>query len=392
MELSENTRMFSDDNPLAINQNSYLINMQANFQSFNQSAAIKNIAFIDRTVQNYENLVAGIVPNTEIVLLDPTRDGIEQITQILASRTEVSSAHIITHGDEASLQLGTTQLSLANLDQYRTSLEQWKNALTPDADILLYGCNVADGEKGTAFVQYLSEITDADIAASDDLTGSAALGGNWEFEVKTGEIEAQLALEAEAMAGYDSVLLTFSTTNFGAGVGVQPQSVAASDFNGDGHLDLAVPTRASGVVSILLGDSTGKLGTATNFKAGQYPFDVAVGNFNADSFPDIAVANWGTSNVSILLGNGTGSFQAATNFNVGSSPWSVEAGDFNADGKLDLATANIDSNNVSILLGDGTGSFQAATNFSVGLRPQSVVVGDFNADSKLDLATANFNK
>ncbi|MCL1466828.1 FG-GAP-like repeat-containing protein [Argonema galeatum] len=391
MQPFESTGLFTHLNQFAINQNSDLIDIQGNLQPFNQmGVGYQNIAFIDPTVKDYQSLIAGIVPNTEIVLLDPTRDGVEQITQILADRTEVSSAHIITHGGEASLQLGTAQLSLANLDEYRASLEQWKNALTPDADILLYGCNVAAGEKGTAFVQSLSQITDADIAASDDLTGSAALGGNWEFEVKTGEIEATLALEAETMASYNSVLLTFSpATQFGTGV--QPQSVTAHDFNGDGHLDLALPTRASGAVSILLGDSTGNFGKATNFNAGQYPFDVAVGNFNNDSFPDIAAANWGTSNVSILLGDGTGSFQAATNFSVGLSPWSVEAGDFNADGKLDLATANIDSNNVSILLGDGTGSFKAATNFSVGLRPQFVGVGDFNADSKLDLATANFN-
>ncbi|MCL1470541.1 FG-GAP-like repeat-containing protein [Argonema antarcticum] len=391
MQLSESTGMFSANNPLAFNQNSDLIDIQGNHQPFNQmGVGYQNIAFIDPTVKDYQSLIAGIVPNTEIVLLDPTRDGVEQITQILADRTEVSSAHIITHGGEASLQLGTAQLSLENLDRYRASLEQWKNALTPDADILLYGCNVAAGEKGTAFVQSLSQITDADIAASDDLTGSAALGGDWEFEVKTGEIEANIALEAETMASYNSVLLTFSpATQFGTGV--QPQSVTAHDFNGDGHLDLALPTRASGAVSILLGDSTGNFGKATNFNAGQYPFDVAVGNFNNDSFPDIAAANWGTSNVSILLGDGTGSFKAATNFSVGTSPWSVEAGDFNSDGKLDLATANIDSNNVSILLGDGTGSFSTATNFSVGLRPQFVGVGDFNADSKLDLATANFN-
>lgn len=101
MELPESSRMFSDDNPLAINQNSYLINMQGDFQPLNQIAGIKNIAFIDPTVGDYQNLVAGIVPNTEIVLLDPTRDGVQQITQILANRTEISSAHIISHGDEA---------------------------------------------------------------------------------------------------------------------------------------------------------------------------------------------------------------------------------------------------------------------------------------------------
>ena len=439
MQLSESTGMFSANNPLAFNQNSDLIDIQGKLQPFNQmGVGYQNIAFIDPTVKDYQNLVNGIVPNTEIVLLDPTRDGVEQITEILANRTEISSAHIITHGEEGSLQLGTAHLDLDNLNQYRTSLEEWKNALTPDADILLYGCNVAAGEKGTSFIQNLSQITDADIAASDNLTGSAALGGDWNLEAKTGTIEAPLAFQSETMAGYNSILLGFApATNYpavislrsvvtadlngdskldlvaastfntlcvllGTGTGtfgttnyltVDPETftVAVADFNGDGKSDIASASQQTNKISIMLGDGTGNFGAITNFNTGNGPSSLAVGDFNADGKADLVTTNNISNDVSILLGKGDGSFNAATSFGTGSTPFSVAVADLNQDGKSDLATANYGSNNISILLGKGDGSFNPATNLSSVTTPRVITVGDFNSDSKLDLATANLN-
>jgi len=93
---------------------------------------------------------------------------------------------------------------------------------------------------------------------------------------------------------------------------------------------------------------------ATNFAAGTNPWSVAVSDFNADGRLDLAVANLNGNNVSILVGNANGTFQAAVNYAVGFSPYSVAVGDFNGDGRLDLVTANADSDNVSVLLNTTT--------------------------------------
>jgi hypothetical protein len=53
------------------------------------------------------------------------------------------------------------------------------------------------------------------------------------------------------------------------------------------------------------------------------------------------VANVGSDNVSILLGDGTGSVSTATNFDTGDAPSSVTIGDFNGNGVLDLAVSNL---------------------------------------------------
>jgi hypothetical protein len=114
------------------------------------------------------------------------------------------------------LQLGSIQLNSDNLDEYGDRLQQWKKALAPNADILLYGCNVAaeiaPPIAGRSFLQRLNQLTGADIAASKNLTGSAALGGDWDLEVTIGSIETPLAFTQEAIASYDRVLATINVT------------------------------------------------------------------------------------------------------------------------------------------------------------------------------------
>ena len=66
------------------------------------------------------------------------------------------------------------------------------SALSDDADILVYGCNFAAGEKGAEAVMLLAGLTGADVAASEDLTGAARQGGDWDLETRIGLIEAGL--------------------------------------------------------------------------------------------------------------------------------------------------------------------------------------------------------
>ena len=167
---------------------------------------IMSLVFIDSTVADYQQLLEGLLPGTEAILLDPQRDGVAQITEVLAQRQSISSVHIVSHGSPGSLQLGATSLNGGSVDRYQSQLQQWRSAFTADADILLYGCDVASDASGQEFVRSLSQLTGADVAASDDLTGSAKRGGDWELEVKTGTIEAPIAFSTEVIANYQSIL------------------------------------------------------------------------------------------------------------------------------------------------------------------------------------------
>ncbi len=166
------------------------------------------LVLVDSTVNDYESLVENLHSEAEVIILNPNQDGVEQITEALAARDHIENIHILSHGDSGRVYLGSTQLNSETLDLYIDQLQDWQQAFTPNANILLYGCEVAAGEAGQQFVQKLSDLTQTHIAASTNLTGSAALGGDWELEFTTGEIHTSPVFQPEALEAYDSVLAT----------------------------------------------------------------------------------------------------------------------------------------------------------------------------------------
>ena len=102
--------------------------------------------------------------------------------------------------------LGNGEVTQDTLRAQSGQLAAWGDALGDDADILFYGCNVAEGEIGEAFVAVLAELTGADIAASDDVTGASSQDGDWEFEHASGPIEAAVPFKEEAVASFDQIL------------------------------------------------------------------------------------------------------------------------------------------------------------------------------------------
>ncbi len=166
-----------------------------------------DILVVDSSIDNYQSLISGI-DHAEIILLEPSKNGIEQITEALTIYSEVDSIQIISHGQVGSLQLGSTNLNADNLDSYAEDFAAWSESLTVNGDIILYGCSVGTGSIGLEFINELSQLTNADIAASNDLTGNSQLGGDWDLEVITGDIEADLAIDLDTRNIYDSVLET----------------------------------------------------------------------------------------------------------------------------------------------------------------------------------------
>jgi len=178
-------------------------------------------------------------------------------------------------------------------------------------------------------------------------------------------------------------------------VGVNPDSLVAGDFNGDGNQDLAIANNGGNNVTVLLGNGAGgfKVAPSSPFAVGTGPYAVVLGDFNGDGIQDLATVDYFSGTVTVLLGNGAGGFTAAGYgpFNVERFPVSLVVGDFNGDGIQDLATENGSSDNVTVLLGDGSGGFIPSTGspYAVGAYPESVAVGDFNGDGILDLVTPN---
>ena len=147
--------------------------------------AAASLLVIDGAIEDHSDILAQF-SGSDVLVLDQGSDGLEQISQALAERTgDLSELHIVSHGWNGSLALGASTLDAASLESHQAQLRAWADALTADADILFYGCNVAADDAGIGFVEELSRLTGADIAASSDLTGSADQGGDWELEYAT---------------------------------------------------------------------------------------------------------------------------------------------------------------------------------------------------------------
>ncbi|MBD2483845.1 Ig-like domain-containing protein, partial [Planktothrix sp. FACHB-1365] len=166
----------------------------------------KAIVFIDARVKDYHILLEEVNPNAEVIIFSPNKNGIQEITSVLSHRKNIQSLHIISHGSPAELKLGNTELNTHTLNQYAPQIKQWQTAFTQHTDLLLYGCNIAQGNLGKSFIHHLAKLTQTQVAASKNLIGNAELGGNWTLEETTGTIQTPLCLSAKAIANYKGIL------------------------------------------------------------------------------------------------------------------------------------------------------------------------------------------
>ena len=207
------------------------------------------LVFLDSSLQSLEQIKADLRAENdsdpsrrlEFVVLDSSKDGIAQITAALIQYNGVDGMHIVSHGSDGQVQLGSTTLSLENLDRYRSAISAWQYSMSEEADILIYGCNVAESADGQELLNQLSQLTATDVAASENLTGHADLGGDWELEYTVGIVESQVAFSSEVQASWQFVLAT----------GDSDQNVIEGTSADDSHHGAGESDVVSGAVDLL---------------------------------------------------------------------------------------------------------------------------------------------
>lgn len=151
------------------------------------------IAVIDSSLEGHESLITEAADRgMEVMLLSGNGDGIAELAGQLAGREGIDALHLFSHGSEGLIHLGEDVLSADTLEKHADALAIIRGSLSEEGDLLLYGCEVGAREQGQRFVEQLALVTGADVAASDDLTGSGRLGGDWELETASGSIDGGL--------------------------------------------------------------------------------------------------------------------------------------------------------------------------------------------------------
>jgi Domain of unknown function (DUF4347) len=109
------------------------------------------LAFVNATIDQYDKVADQVATDSRLTPLTVTHDGIEQITQTVQNyRSQIHGLHLISADPAGSLKFGSTTLTLFNLDRYGWQLQQWGDALVPQATIFFHRWQIAPATVVTA--------------------------------------------------------------------------------------------------------------------------------------------------------------------------------------------------------------------------------------------------
>ena len=306
----------------------------------------KSVLFIDSRVSIYQSFIDSLTEPTEVFVLDSASDGLSQMATYLYGRTGIDAIHVISHGSVGTLYLGSTVLDGGNLGSYQSQLASIGSALTETGDILLYGCNVAQGDLGVQFIGNLAQATGADVAGSSAATGDEALGGDWVLERATGTVDV-FTLKGLNLTGLLSAntapafpLIGKVTTDFNYSLSDEAQSVI---LQADGK--------------ILVAGGSGDGSSISDFVLARYNIDGSLDtSFSGDGKLTTSIGgfDFGKSVViqrdgKILVAGGSdSSFALVRYYSDGSLDTT-----FSGDGKVTTAIGSYDSGSSVTLQADG---------------------------------------
>ena len=206
--------------------------------------------FIDTAIVDYNTLVNEWQGRGTIVLIDNSRDGIDQIMAALAGQSNIDAIHIVSHGDVGMFWLGTTRVTgSAVAAELAGAFASIGRHLSANADILIYGCDTGSTAAGQQLLDALALTTGADIAASVDDTGYIMRGGDWTLENRLGVIQETSLVAKDWQGLLAPALISVSSTTTVLRVFNSAGTEVANSSTGTGFSTIVGAQRAVGVTA-----------------------------------------------------------------------------------------------------------------------------------------------
>ncbi|MDD1793448.1 Ig-like domain-containing protein [Enterovibrio sp. ZSDZ42] len=166
-----------------------------------QVVAYESVIVIDANVQDPETLFEKAPKESHVIHLK-AEDTFLTLSQKLSKYKDIQTLSLYSHGKPGEFSLLGDSVSLSSEESYFAFSKVVDEYLATDGELRLFGCEVAKGAKGKTFVTHLANSTNRTILASDDLTGSNKLGGDWELEYVAGTAEHSIDIEHSEQYAY----------------------------------------------------------------------------------------------------------------------------------------------------------------------------------------------
>lgn len=211
-----------------------------------------------------------------------------------------------------------------------------------------------------------------------------------------GDPDIVLADEDRGVLGFLNTGGTFAAEPSFTVAGVGAEQLAVADVDADGRSDLIVAhhgTFASagvrstdGGILVLFADAP-LVFSSREFPVGVDPESFATADFDGDGDLDIASANESSDDVVVLINAGGRSLVRGAVVPAGTHPESIVAEDLDEDGDADLAV--VAGGQVVLLENDGAATFTLHLAIATVVGTRSIIAADVDGDGLVDLASAN---
>jgi hypothetical protein len=194
---------------------------------------INELIIIDAAVPDKHVFYQSVKPGVEIIEIVSEQNGLLQLNRILSNYQNLDVLHLVSHADDGVIYLGNTVVTEQLLKEKVETFTALNNALNENADLLIYGCDLAKTAKGESLLELIANKSHIDIAASNNLTGSKKNGGDWELEIEKGDISSIAPFNSVALNDFTDVLSvnkTIDMSGFNHTGYVEPNTYSFSGY------------------------------------------------------------------------------------------------------------------------------------------------------------------
>ncbi len=171
-----------------------------------QLSVVSELVVIDASVPDKHLFYSQLKPGQQAIEIEAGSNGLDQLLNALEAHQNLDGLFIISHAESGTVQLGNGSVDQRLLESDKRFFDAINQSLKPGADVHFYGCDLAAGVKGEEFLDIIQANTHVDLAASNDLTGNAEQGGDWDLEIQRGDIDSDRQFSALALKDFSDVL------------------------------------------------------------------------------------------------------------------------------------------------------------------------------------------